>query len=101
MKHVKELLKALLAHYPGQDAEWEESWCALFHGHWEDEDINDTCVVNRIYINENNMMIINDEEQLDTLFNYIPDESNTSVIYTKDGNTSISCKPVKIELLNK
>lgn len=47
------------------------------------------------------MMIINDEEQLDTLFNYIPDESNTSVIYTKDGNTSIPCKPVKIELLNK
>lgn len=54
-----------------------------------------------IYINEDNMIIINDDEQLDTLFNYIPDESNTSVIYTKDGNTSISCKPVKIELLNK
>jgi hypothetical protein len=54
MKYVKELLKALLAHYPGQDVEWEEPWCMLFHGHWEDEYINDTCSVNRVYINEKN-----------------------------------------------
>lgn len=53
MKHVKELLKALLAHYPGQAVEWEEPW-GLFHGHWEDGYIDDSCSVNRIYINENN-----------------------------------------------
>lgn len=50
----KELLKALLAHYPKQSVEWEDPWCALFQGHWEDEDLDDTCSVNSIYINENN-----------------------------------------------
>ena len=49
-----ELLKALLAHYPEQRVEWEDPWCALFQGHWEDEDLDDTCSVNSIYINENN-----------------------------------------------
>ena len=50
----KELLKALLAHYPKQSVEWEDPWCALFQGHWEDEDLDDTCLVNSIYINEDN-----------------------------------------------
>ena len=89
MKHVKELLKALLAHNPGQDVEWEESWCALFHGHWEDEDINDTCVVDRLYINENNELSFDltkeswnndgdylDEEELkDVTWDFILDET--------------------------
>ena len=47
------------------------------------------------------MVVIKDKEQLDTMFNYIPDESNTSVLYTKDGVVPISCKPVKVELLDK
>ncbi len=50
----KELLKALLAHYPEQRVEWENPWCALFQGNWEDEDMDDACSVNSIYINENN-----------------------------------------------
>lgn len=54
-----------------------------------------------IYIDNNSEVVIKDKEQLDTMFNYIPDENNTSVNYTKDGNTDVSVKPASVELLNK
>lgn len=89
MKYVKELLKALLAHNPGQDVEWEEPWLVLFHGHWDDWDIYDTCLVNRIYINENNELsfdltkekswnegdYIDAEELKDVTWDFILDET--------------------------
>ncbi len=88
MKYVKELLKALLAHNPGQDVEWEEPWCTLFLGHWEDEYINDTCSVNRVFINENNELSFDltkksyndsgslyEEELKDVTWDFILDET--------------------------
>jgi len=46
-----------------------------------------------IYINEEDKFQIQD---IDTAFDYIPDETNDSVIYTKDGSAvSIGVKPVK------
>ena len=54
-----------------------------------------------IYIRGDEMVVIKNKEELDKMFNYIPDESNTSVLYTKDGVVPVSCKPVKVELLDK
>lgn len=51
----KEILKALLVHYPGQSVEWEEPWCQLFNGHWEDEYLYDVCIVESIYIKDNEL----------------------------------------------
>ena len=54
-----------------------------------------------IYIDENSKVVIEDQEQLDTMFNYIPDEKNTSINYTKDGYSEVSIKPASVELLDK
>ena len=51
----KELLKALLVQYPGQGIEWEEPWCQLFNGNWDDRDIDDVCTVEGIYIKDNEL----------------------------------------------
>lgn len=46
-----------------------------------------------IYINEEDKFQM---QEIDTAFDYIPDESNTSVIYTKEPNPiSVGVKPVK------
>lgn len=46
-----------------------------------------------IYINEEDRFQM---QEIDTAFNYIPDETNTSVIYTKEPNPiSVGVKPVK------
>ena len=46
-----------------------------------------------IYINEEDKFQMQD---IDSAFDYIPDETNDSVIYTKDGSAvSIGVKPVK------
>ena len=46
-----------------------------------------------IYINEEDKFQM---QEIDTAFDYIPDETNTSVIYTKDTTPiSVGVKPVK------
>ena len=41
-------------------------------------------------------------EEVSSAFDYIPDETNTSIIYSKEKNSiDISVKPVKFELLQK
>ena len=41
-------------------------------------------------------------EEVSSAFDYIPDETNTSIIYSKEKNSiDIGVKPVKIELLQK
>ena len=48
-----------------------------------------------LYINEEDKFQMQD---IESAFDFIPDESNTSVIYTKDGTPiSIGVKPVKFE----
>lgn len=46
-----------------------------------------------IYINKEDKFQM---QEIDTVFDYIPDESNDSVIYTKDNTpVSVGVKPVK------
>ena len=46
-----------------------------------------------LYINEEDKFQM---QEIDTAFDYIPDETNTSVIYTKDTiPVSVGVKPVK------
>ena len=52
-----------------------------------------------IYIKEEDKFQM---QEVDSAFDYIPDETNTSVIYTKDNvPISIGVKPVKFDINNK
>ncbi len=53
-----------------------------------------------IYIKEENIVVTKDSDELNKLFNYIPDDSNTYVDYSRELK-DISCKPIRMELLKK
>ena len=53
-----------------------------------------------IYINKDDIVITKNEEELNKLFNYIPDDSNTYVDIFKKLK-DIPTKPIKVELLKK
>ena len=53
-----------------------------------------------IYIKEENIVVTKDADELNKLFNYIPDDSNTYVDYSRELK-DIPSKPIRMELLKK
>ena len=53
-----------------------------------------------IYIKEENIVVTKDADELNKLFNYIPDDSNTYVDYSRELK-DIPSKPIRMELIKK
>ena len=53
-----------------------------------------------IYIKEENIVVTKDADELNKLFNYIPDDSNTFVDYSRELK-DIPSKPIRMELIKK